>query len=135
MTDVEKENTQVSKKEIYDKIEELTKKGKTNAEIGLYFKDKLAVPNVKVVAGKNILKIQAELNLRENKLPDDLMALIKKSVRLIKHKEANKKDMTSKKGYQLTISKINRLRKYYIKEGRIPKSWRYSDEAAKLLVK
>jgi len=135
MTETEKEIKQVSKKEIYDKIEELTKKGKTNAEIGVYLKENMNVTSAKAVAGNNILKIQEELKLRENKLPDDLMALIKKSVRLIKHKEDNKKDMTSKKGYQMTISKINRLRKYYIKEGKIPKSWRYSDETAKLLVK
>ncbi|MFH0905758.1 MAG: 30S ribosomal protein S15, partial [archaeon] len=82
-----------------------------------------------------INKIQEEAKLRDNKLPDDLMALIKRSVKLIKHKTENKKDQTAKRGYQLTVSKINRLRKYYIKNGKIPKDWRYSDDAAKLLVK
>jgi small subunit ribosomal protein S15 len=126
---------QVNKDEIYKTIEELTKKGKSNSEIGFYIKKNLNIKNVHQVTGKKIQEIQEELDIRGNKLPDDLLALIKRAVKLIKHKENNKKDMRSKRGYQLTISKINRLRNYYIKEGKLPKTWRYSDETAKLLVK
>jgi small subunit ribosomal protein S15 len=127
--------TQVNKDEIYKTIEELTKKGKSNSEIGFYIKDKLGVKNIHQFTGKRIQEIQEELNIRGNKLPDDLLALIKKAVKLIKHKENNKKDMRGKRGYQLTVSKINRLRNYYIKEGKLPENWRYSDETAKLLIK
>jgi len=123
------------KNEIYNKITELTKKGETKSKIGLEFK-KQKIHSIKRVTGKRISKIQAELNiLKKDEIPDDLMALIKKAVKLIKHKEANKKDMTSKHGYQLTISKINRLRNYYIKKGKLPKGWIYTDNSAKLLVK
>jgi small subunit ribosomal protein S15 len=125
----------IEKEEIYKIIEDLTKKGKTNTEIGLFIKNKYKINNVNQLYGKKIGKIQEELKLKENKLPDDLLALIKKAVKLIKHKENNKKDTRAKRGYQLTVSKINRLRKYYIKKGKIPKDWRYSDETAKLLVK
>jgi small subunit ribosomal protein S15 len=61
--------------------------------------------------------------------------LIKKAVKLIKHNENNKKDTSGKRGKQKTVSKINRLRKYYIKKGKIDSNWRYSDSEAKLLVK
>jgi ribosomal protein S15P/S13E len=124
----------IDKKEIYDRISELTKKGETNPRIGAELK-KQKIYNIRKATGKKISQIQKELKIAENKLPDDLMALIKKAVMLIKHKEAMKKDMTAKRGYQLTVSKINKLRNYYIKEGKIPANWRYSDEGAKLLVK
>jgi small subunit ribosomal protein S15 len=126
---------EVSKEEIYKAIEELTNKGKSSAEIGLNIKQELKIKNVHQFTGKKIEEIQTELGLRKNKLPDDLLALIKRAVKLIKHKENNKKDMRAKRGYQLTVSKINRLRNYYIKTGKLPKGWRYSDATAKLLVK
>jgi len=124
----------MNKDEIYKKIEELTKKGTSKSDIGIELK-KNKLHSTKKEVGKKINIIQKDLKLEVNKLPDDLMALIKKAVKLIKHKEDNKKDTRGKRGYQLTISKINRLKKYYIKEGKLPKTWRYSDDTAKLLVK
>jgi small subunit ribosomal protein S15 len=132
---VEKKETtkKIGKDEIYKKIEELSKKGESSAKIGLELKKENVLKTKKEV-GKKIGKIQKELKIKKE-IPDDLMALIKRAVKLIKHKENNKKDTRGKRGYQLTISKINRLRKYYIKEGILAKDWRYSDEKAKLLVK
>lgn len=131
---VEKKNIKkLEKEEIYKKIEELSKKGKSNPEIGLELK-KENVLKTKKETGKRIGKIQKELKINKE-IPDDLMFLIKKAVKLIKHKDENKKDTRGKRGYQLTISKINRLRNYYIKKGILPKTWRYSDQKAKLLVK
>lgn len=129
------EKKELTKKEIYDQIEDLTKKGKTTAEIGLILKKKYGVKSVLQATGKKIGKIQKELDLKKDELPDELLYLIKKSVKLIKHKENNKKDTSAKRGYQKTVSKINRLRKYNIKKKRIDGSWRYSDDSAKLLVK
>ena len=131
----ENEKKELTKKEIYDVIEDLTKKGKTTAEIGLHLKQKFGVKNVLETTGKKIGKVQAELGLKKDKLPDELLYLIKKSVKLIKHKEDNKKDMTAKRGYQKTVSKIKRLRKHYINKKKIDSNWRYSDDSAKLLVK
>ena len=124
----------MNKDEIYNKIEELTKKGTSKAKIGLELK-KGKIKSTKKELGKKISVIQKELKVETDKLPEDLLALIKKAVKLIKHKDSNKKDTSGKRGYQLTVSKINRLKKYYIKEGKIPKNWRYSDNTAKLLVK
>ncbi len=133
MSEEKKELTK--KKEIYDQIEYLTNKGKTTAEIGLILKQKYGVKSVFEATGKKIRKVQAELNLKKDKLPDELLYLIKKSVKLIKHKEENKKDTSAKRGYKKTVSKVNRLRKYYIKRKKIDGAWRYSDDSAKLLVK
>jgi len=129
------EKKELTKKEIYDQIEDLTNKGKTTAEIGLILKQKYGVRNVLETTGKKIGKVQAELGLKKDKLPDELLYLIKKSVKLIKHREENKKDTSAKRGYQKTVSKINRLRKYNIKRKKIDRAWRYSDDSAKLLVK
>ena len=128
-----KEIKKMDKNEINKTIETLSKKGESKAKIGLELKKQKVY--VKKETGKRISKIQEELNINSNKLPDDLMDLIRKAVKLLKHKESNKKDMTSKRGYQLTVSKINRLRNYYISKNKIPKNWRYSDKTAKLLVK
>lgn len=130
-----KEINDISKEEIYQIIDDLTKKGKSTTEIGLYLKEKHAVKSVLQKTGKKISKIQKEQNLKEGKLPDELLFLIKKAVKLIKHNENNKKDTSGKRGKQKTVSKINRLRKYYIKKGKIDSNWRYSDSEAKLLVK
>ncbi len=126
---------EVTKEDIEKVIEELTKKGKTNADIGLYVKQNLKIKNIYAFCGEKIIDIQRRLKLKENKLPDDLLDLIKKAVKLLKHRDENKKDNRALRGYQITVSKINRLRNYYIKKGRIPKTWRYSQETAKLLTK
>lgn len=128
-----KEVKKLNKDEIYKKVQELSKKGDSTSKIGLELK-KANVLSTKKETGKRIAKIQKELNIKKE-IPDDLMALIKRAVKLIKHREKNKKDTRGKLGYQLTVSKINRLKKYYIKEGVLPKGWRYSDEKARLLVK
>lgn len=128
-----KEVKKINKDEIYKKIEELSKKGESASKIGIELK-KNKIFKTKKETGKRISKIQKELNVKKE-IPDDLMALIKKAVKLIKHKGKNKKDTRGLYGYQLTVSKINRLRKYYIKQGILSKDWRYSDEKAKLLVK
>jgi ribosomal protein S15P/S13E len=53
----------------------------------------------------------------------------------MKHMDSNTKDNTAKRGYQLTVSKIRRLAKYYKRNRKLPEDWRYTPEKAKLLVK
>lgn len=115
-------------------VVDLGNKGHTSAEIGMMLADQYAVPSVKAITGKRIEAILSEHNLLSD-VPRDLLNLIRKSVALMKHMEENKKDMSAKRGYQLTVSKIRRLSNYYIKEGRLPKNWRYTPEQARLLVK
>lgn len=114
-------------------IVKLAKEGKTPSQIGLALRDTYGIPEIKQITKKSITTV-----LRENKLlqeiPEDLMALIKKTIEVKKHMEANKKDMTAKHGLQLTESKIRRLVKHYKKTRKLPEEWKYEPEKAKLLV-
>ncbi len=111
-------------KAIKEVIVELSKAGKSNSEIGLVLRDSYAVPDAKIVLGKSIGKILEEEGIKKE-VPEDLLALIKRDIALNKHFEVNKKDMTAKRGQQLTISKINKLIRYYKSTGILEASWKY----------
>ena len=102
--------------------------------IGIVLRDQYGIPSVKLITKKSITKILEENNLGL-KIPEDLMNLKKKAVNINKHMKAHKHDMTAKRGMQLTESKIRRLAKYYIREGKLPKNWKFDIEKAKLLVR
>ena len=121
-------------KEIIEVVINLVNAGHSQSEIGGMLRDQYGVPDAKAIVGKGIEEILKENDLLGD-LPEDLMNLIRKSVKLKGHQEINKKDFTAKRGYQLTVSKIRRLAKYYKKKERLPRDWRYSDEKAALLVK
>lgn len=118
-------------KEIELLIAKMAKEGKTSSEIGIVLRDVYGVPDVKLVVGKTITKILAEKNLTKE-FPDDLIALMKRSIYIRKHLEINHKDMTAKRGLLLTDSKINRLIKYYKKAGRIPVDWKFDPSKLKM---
>ena len=122
-----------SEKEVELLVVKLAKEGKTPSSIGLFLRDEYGIPNVKLVTGKTINKILEEKSLRKT-LPEDLMALLKRVMALTSHIENNKKDMSAKRGIQLTESKILRLAKYYKKTGRISESWNYNPKQIKMYV-
>lgn len=123
-----------SPKEIEEMVVQLANAGNSKSDIGMILRDQYGIPNVKKLTGKSISKILEAHKLGEP-IPEDLLNLIKKSVLLEKHLEKNKKDFTAKRGYQLTVSKINRLVKYYRNAKKLPADWRFSAENARLLVK
>ncbi len=120
-------------KETEQLVLKLARAKKTTSEIGIILRDSYGIPNVKQVTNKSITKI-----LKENKLapelPYDMQALIKKSIAISKHRESNRKDMTAKRGMQLTESKILRLAKYYKRTKRLPQEWTFDSTKAKLLL-
>jgi len=122
-----------STKEIEALVVKLGKQEKTASEIGLILRDSYGIPDVKAMTDKKITQI-----LKENKLggelPEDLFNLIKRHIELTTHRETNKQDMTAKRGFQLTESKINRLVKYYKSAGKLPADWKFNRSKAKLLV-
>ena len=120
-------------KEIEMLIVKLAKEGKNAAQIGTLLRDLHGVPDVNIVMEKSISKILAEKDLAP-KIPDDLMALIKRSVLVAKHLEENHKDKTAFRGQQLTTSKISRLVKYYKRSNRLPLDWKYDAASIKLYV-
>ena len=118
-------------KEIELLIAKFAKEGKTSSEIGIILRDIYGVPDVKLIVGKSITQILAEKNMLKE-LPEDLLALMTRAIYIRKHIEINHKDMTAKRGLQLTDSKINRLIKYYKKAGKIPVEWKFDPSKLKM---
>ena len=114
-------------------IVKLAKEGETPSQIGIFLRDTYGIPDVKYLVKKSVLQIMRERNLAPE-LPEDLTSLIKRSIMIRKHMEKNRKDMTAKRGLELTESKIRRLVKYYKRTKKLPADWTYSPDSIKLLV-
>lgn len=111
----------------------LSKQGLPPARIGLVLRDQYGIPTVRI----NDSKLQSILrkNNVSSQIPEDIFSLLKKSVNLHEHMGRNKKDYTSKRGLELTESKIRRLAKFHIRNKTLPAGWKYDIDKAKLLVK
>lgn len=121
------------KNEVAQLIIKLAKSQKTPSQIGISLRDSYGIPEVKQITEKSITKILEEEKLLP-KLPEDMLSLIKKYIKITKHLQANKQDKPSLRGLQLTESKIKRLAKYYKRNDKIPTDWRFSREQASLLI-
>ncbi len=119
--------------EVEQLVVKLAKAGKSTSMVGMILRDSYGIPDVPKITKKKILKILAEHKLAPE-LPEDLIALIKKQITLLKHLKLNKKDMPVRRGLMLTESKIRRLTKYYKRTKILPQDWTYSAEKAKLIV-
>ncbi len=118
-------------KEIELLVGKLAKEGKTSSEIGLILRDSYGVPSIKLIVGKRLQEVLGEKKLSP-KLPEDIMALMKRSVLIRKHLENFRQDMTAVRGLQLTVSKIKRLAKYYKRINKLAPDWKYDPSAVKL---
>ncbi len=118
-------------KEIEMLIIKLAKEGHAPSKIGLILRDSYGIPLLKQITGKNITKLLKEKNLLP-KLPEDVLALIKRSIAIRKHVEKNNKDETAKRGLTLTENKIKALAKYYKKIKRLPVDWKYEPKKIRL---
>jgi small subunit ribosomal protein S15 len=124
-------NTDV--REIEKVIREFRKQGRPASEIGLVLRDKYGVPDVKLVMGKRLGTILAEMGM-EARIPEDLANLIRKALGLRKHLADHKNDLHNKRQLHLTESKVRRLVKYYVKAGTLPRDWTYKPETAEILL-
>ena len=122
------------KNEIELLVIKLAKDGKSTSEIGLILRDNYGIPDVKLICEKSITSIIKDKKLLPE-LPDDMTALIKRSVLIRKHLEQNHKDQTAKRGLTLTESKIKRLVKYYKKTGKLASEWKFDPDRAGFFVK
>lgn len=120
-------------KEIELLIVKLAKEEKTTSQIGTLLRDTYGIPDCQTVTKKKISQILKEHNIIPE-LPEDLTALIKKSILVKKHMEENKKDQPAKRGLLLTESKINRLTKYYKRTGRLPLDWSFDQSKASFFI-
>lgn len=123
-----------SKKEVDEIILKLAKDGLQSSQIGLVLRDKYGIPSVRNFTQKKVTKIMKEAGIYP-KIPEDLLNLLKRAVNLQDHLKENKKDYTSKRGLELTESKIRRLGKYYKSKKVLPGDWEYDPQKARLLIK
>lgn len=123
----------MKKEEVENLVEKLARERLNSAQIGLILRDQYGITDVKTVTGKTITQIMKERKLYPE-IPEDLLNLMRKAVKLRAHLEKNKKDKHSLRGLQNLESKIKRLGKYYSRKGVLPPDWEYSPEKAKLLV-
>lgn len=114
-------------------IVKLFKEGLNATQIGITLRDTYGVPSARQILKKSITQLLKEKNLAPA-LPEDLRAVILKSIALRKHLEENHLDETAKRGLILTDSKIKRLVKYYKKTKVLPKDWKYDAESLRLVV-
>ncbi len=119
----EKPTKKLSAKEIEAKVVELANKGIPLSKIGHALKKEFGVARTKSEVGK-IHKI-----LEKNKIkhfPEEIENLIKRATQLRKHFTKNHKDMTAKRGLQMTEARIRKLAIHYKKKRILPKDWTYT---------
>ncbi|RAH16601.1 MAG: 30S ribosomal protein S15 [Methanobacteriota archaeon] len=114
-------------------ILELSEKGYSTAVIGTILRDQHAVPDVRKVCGKRINQILQENN-KAAEIPEDLMNLLQRALALVDHLESNRKDLHNSRQLQLTESKIRRIARYYISEGKLSSDWKYDRKQVRLMV-
>ena len=125
--------TPIKQNEMELLIVKLSKEGKSTSEIGIILRDNYGVPDARTFLGKKITAVLTEKGVVKE-LPENLMSLIRRSVQIRKHLEENHKDMPSKRGLQLTESKIKRLVKYYKEQKVLPLNWKYDAKSIRLYV-
>lgn len=119
--------------EIVAQATQLSKGGKSAAQVGLALRDGFGLPSSRAVTGKRLGALLAEHGLRPE-IPDDLQALLKRVVHLQRHLETHPSDLANRRGLTLMESRIRRLARYYRQRRRIPESWRYSAAGVALQV-
>jgi len=120
--------------EVEDLVLKLSKEGNNGTTIGRILRDQYGVPSVRAICNKRVTEI-LEQNSVKVQYPDDLLALIKRAVRMLKHLDKNNSDGQNTTKLLHVESKIKRLAKYYIKKKRLPVDWKYNRQTAPLIVK
>jgi small subunit ribosomal protein S15 len=112
-------------------VVELAKEGLSPSEIGLRLRDIHGIPLVKPVLGKSVTTVLSENNIKPD-MPEDLEKLVRKALGLQKHLRVHNSDHRNVRSLELIESKIHRLSKYYKREGKLPKNWKYAAVIAQL---
>jgi small subunit ribosomal protein S15 len=123
----------MKKEEVEKVILNLGSQNISTSMIGITLRDKYGVPDISQVTGKKVTKVLKDNNTAP-KLPEDLVNLVKKAIRLNKHLAENKHDLHNKRALQLTESKVRRLVKYYHTTGVLPMDWVYTPSTAEILI-
>lgn len=124
----------MKKADIEEAILKMAREGVPPAKIGLILRDQHAVANLRGVLGMS-LKAFLKKGKVLGEYPEDLLALIRKAMRMAGHGKASKNDVHNSVKLTHVESKIQRLVKYYSSKGMLPAGWKYDREKAALLVK
>lgn len=126
--------TTMEKAKLEELIIKMAKEGVSPAKIGLAMRDQYSIANIRALLGMSLGAFLKKENAAPE-YPEDLLNLIKKAVRMSAHMKGSGKDVHNKVKLSHVESKIQRLVKYYTKEGVLPKGWKYERDKAALLVK
>jgi len=133
MVDKAPEWSNTDKKAVEALIVDLANEGHSAAQIGSLLRDVHAVPDVRLVCGKRLGQILADNDLTPT-YPEDMMALMRRAMRLMEHLESNSKDLHNGRQLEITESKLRRLARYYRGKGDLAADWRYKRDQLKLMV-
>ena len=110
--------------EVESFVIKLAKEGHSLSAIGTILRDQYAIPLVKPITGKSVSDILKSANLAPS-MPEDLANLMKKAQALAVHMEKNKKDLHNKRNMQVIEAQIHKLSRYYKREGKVAKNFKY----------
>jgi small subunit ribosomal protein S15 len=117
--------------EISSIVIQLSKEGLTPSRIGNKMRDEYGIPLVKNIMEKSITEIRTESGFKDE-MPEDLNQLVQKALALQKHLRSHNTDHRNIRSLELIEAKIHRLSKYYKRNEKIPKDWKYSSVIAQL---
>tara|TARA_B100000902_G_scaffold168809_1_gene163429 strand:- start:185 stop:640 length:456 start_codon:yes stop_codon:yes gene_type:complete len=121
------------KEEIEGLILDLSSEGHSSSSIGTILRDKHGVPDVRLVMGERISQTLNRLG-KSSGIPEDLMSLMRRALRLIDHLNQNSKDVHNRRQLELCESKIRRLSRYYRENEKIDSDWTYKRDQLRLMV-
>ena len=117
--------------EISSIVIQLSKEGLTPSTIGTKMRDEYGIPLVKNITDKTITEIRSENGFKDE-MPEDLHQLVQKALALQKHLRSHNTDHRNVRSRELIEAKIHRLSKYYKRNEKIPKDWKYATVIAQL---
>jgi small subunit ribosomal protein S15 len=120
--------------EVESLVVKLGKEGVPLSRIGLVLRDQHAVPSVKKATGKSVKQILDAHGIKPG-LPEDLVKVILRAVKLYSHLARNPRDFCIRRSIEVVEARINKLAGYYKRKGILPADWRYERERAALLVR
>jgi small subunit ribosomal protein S15 len=86
---------------------------------------------VRVAVNKRLSEILRENGIKEE-MPEDLNQLVQKASALQRHLRTHNSDHRNVRSLELIEAKIHRLSKYYKRNQKIPKNWKYASVIAQL---
>ena len=117
--------------ELSSLIVRLSKEGLTPSAIGTKLRDEYGIPLVKTVMEKTITQIRIENGIKED-MPEDLRQLVQRALALQRHLRTHNTDRRNVRSLELIEAKVHRLSKYYKRNMKISKDWKYASTIAQL---